>query len=370
MRIADWLTYTGIEQLKELNRFYGLTANHHSKHDLICTLLRQISHKRTLQQMMDSLSESDHRFLQSILLDPNVAFTIEELLGRGRMALRGRDDESPRSLVVRAMKRAWLFPGFSAKNRGLYHVPTDLKMKLIEHLRAPFLNDVLYEDPDYYRDEMNLLQHDFIQFLLFTQREIVRLTKDGAIFRQQQKKLFQTFAVITEPLNREGPRFGFGRSYHLYPDRFSLIYDYAFYQGYIIEQEDGILCLTKEGQGKCSGTSEQQSQELYRFWIRLYRRPIETLPMILRWIGLLAQKRWISLEQVYQAIRPWITSYYNETEESLYQKVVKMLLHLGVIQIGKKSEKSYLMLTELGEKWLRVISGFDEQLIEKDFYRG
>ena len=61
--------------------------------------------------------------------------------------------------------------------------------------------------------------------------------------------------------------------------------------------------------------------------------------MILRWIGLLAQKRWISLEKVYQAIQPWITSYYNETKESLYQKVVKMLLHLGVIQFRKKERE-------------------------------
>lgn len=368
MRIADWLTYTGIEQLKELNRFYGLTPNHHSKHDLICTLLGQISQKTKLQQMIQELSTPDYRFLQLILLDHDVAYTIEELLGRARMAL-SEEEDLPRSLVVRAIKRGWLFPGFSSQNQDLYHVPTDLRIKLIELMTAPFRKDILHDEPDHYRNEMNLLWHDLIQFLSFTQREIVRLTQDGAIFRQLQKKLFQTFAVVTNPLDKRGPRFGFGRSYHLYPSRFSLLYDYAYYQGYIEENKNGILCLTKKGQGKCTDTSEPQSQEIYQFWIRLYRRPIEGLPIMLRWIGLLAQKRWISLTQINRAIRPWITPYYNETEDSLFQKLIQMLLHLGVIQFGKKHDQYYIHLTEHGEKWMRVISGFDERAIEKDFYK-
>lgn len=368
MRVADWLTYADVDQLKEMNRFYGLSPNHHSKHDMICTLLGQMGRKTKLQQMIHELSSSEHRFLELILLDHHVAYTMEELLGRGRMALRKGEEGHPRSLVVRALKRGWLFPGFSAQNRDLYHVPTDLKRKLIDLLTAPFLNDILQGQPDGYRNEMNLMWYDLIQLLGFTQREIVRLTQEGAIYKQQQKRLFQTFSVVTHPLDQRGSRFGFGRSYHLYPDRFSLLYDFAYYQGYIEESENGILCLTKKGRGKCTDTSEPQSQELYRFWIRLYRRPIESLPIILRWIGLLAQQRWIALDEVYRAIRSWITAYYNETEDSLFQKLIQMLLHLGVIQLGEKHDKYYINLTEHGHKWMSLISGFEERAIEKDFY--
>lgn len=368
MRIVDWLTYTDIEQLKELNRFYGLSPNHHSKHDLICTLLSRINERDQLKQMVEELSVVEYRFLQLILLDHHIGFSIEELLARGRMALQDQEG-TPRSLVVGAIKRGWLFPGFSSQNQGLYHIPTDLKRQLIEHVTAPFLQDVLLEEQlDFYRNEMNLMWDDLVRFLWFTQREIVRLTQDGAIYKQLQKKLFQTFSVITNPLERKGPRFGFGRSYHLYPDRFSLIYDYAYYQGYIEENEDGILCLTKKGQGKCTGTS-RTPQELYRFWIRLYRRPIEELPIILRWIGVLAHRKWIALSQIHMAVRPWLKRYYNETEDSLFEKIIQMLLHLGVIQLGKKDDCTYLRLTKHGKEWMKVVSVFDEQALEKDFYK-
>lgn len=370
MRIADWLTYTDIEQLKELNRCYGLTPNHHSKHDLICSLLSQISQKNKLEQMVDELTASEHRFLQLILLDHHVGYSIEELLARGRMALQDQEG-TPRSLVIGAIRRGWLFPGFSSHNHDLYHMPTDLKKQLIGIVTAPFLRDLLADEQlDGYRNEMNLMWDDLIQFLRFTERELVRLTQDGAIYKQLQKKLFQSFSVVTKPLEKKEPRFGFGRSYHLYPDRFSLIYDYAYYQGYIQECENGILCLTPKGQGKCTDTNKNESlQDLYRFWIRLYRRPIAGLPIILRWIGVLAQSGWISLTQVHLAVRPWLKRYYNETEDSLFRKTIQMLLHLGVVQLGKKDDLSYLNLTEYGRRWMNVVSVFDEPTIEKDFYK-
>lgn len=368
MRMADWLTYTDIEQLKALNRFYGLSPNHHSKQDLICTLLNQISQKNKLKQMVDQLSPAENRFLQLILLDHHVGYSIEELLARGKMAIQ---DETctPRSLIVGAIKRGWLFPGISVRNHDLCHIPTDLRKELIELMIAPYMRDGLEDEQlDTYRNEMNLLWDDLICFLRFIRQELVRLTQDGAIYKQLQKKLFQTFSVMEEPLTKKGYRFGFGRSYHLYPDRFALLYDYAYYQGYIEENKNGILCLTQKGQGKCTDTSKTP-QELYRFWIRLYRRPIEGLPIVLRWIGVLTKSKWISLAQIYLAVRPWLKRYYNETEESLFRKIIQMLLHLGVIQLGKKNGQSYLKLTEHGKQWMKVVSVFDEQAMEKDFYK-
>src|SRR5690606_34618628 len=131
------------------------------------------------------------------------------------------------------------------------------------------------------------------------------------------------------------------------------------------ECENGILCLTPKGQGKCTDTNKNESlQDLYRFWIRLYRRPIAGLPIILRWIGVLAQSGWISLTQVHLAVRPWLKRYYNETEDSLFRKTIQMLLHLGVVQLGKKVDLSYLNLTEYGRRWMNVVSVFDEPTIE------
>lgn len=366
MRIAEWLTYTGIEQLKELNRFYGLESNLHSKHELICTLLRQINRKTKLKEVMDQLTISENRFLQLIMLDHSPSYTMEELIGKGRAALQDLEGE-PRSLVVQAIKRGWLFPGFSPGTRDLFFVPIDIREQLLQLLIAPYQQYSLNHEPDVYRTEEGLLWRDLLQFLIFVQKEMVKRAQDGAIYKQQQKQLFHSFAIQEQPLHKKGPRFGFGRSYHLYPDRFSLIYDYAFYQQYIYENMDETLCLTEKGQGKCIHIDSSEAQEMYRFWIRLYRRPIHNLPIIIRWIGFLTKQNWMPLDQVYQVVEQWIRDYYYETKRSLFRKVIQMMLHVGVIKLGKKNEQSFICLTPSGRKWVDGISAFEEQMIEEDF---
>ncbi|RAL21072.1 hypothetical protein [Thermoflavimicrobium daqui] len=367
MRMADWLTYTDIEQLKKLNQYYGFTADRHSKHDLICSLLRHVHQKNALQKMVDQLSPSEYRFLQLLILDPSPSFTMEELMAKGRAALNGEDGE-PRSFVVNALKKGWLFPGYSLQTQFLYHIPSDTREKMVELLLEPY-QKFRTDQPAFYRDEEMQMVHDLIHFLDFLRKEIVRITHDGAIYKQQQRQLFQTFYIKEEPLVHKGPRFGFGRRYHLYPDRFSLIYDYAFYEGFFVE-EDGYLCLTESGSGKITKTiDENEAKNLYRFWIRLYRKPIYHLPILIRWIGLLAHPGWFPLHQAYEIIRPWIKSFYYETEESLFQKMIQMLVHLGVIRLGSEDSQSFITLTQVGVKWMHGISAFREKVIEDGFIK-
>lgn len=368
MRIADWLSYTDINQLKRLGKYYGcLDEKTHSKKVLIYSLLHQMGKKDTLKQQIESLTTIERRFLEQLVLDQSVAFTLEELLAKGRAAL-GDHEGQPRQLMVDAMKRGWLFPGYTHQTQHLYHIPSDTKEKIIALLLEPYLKEgmVLKRAPSIYRDEQNLMMEDLRHFLDFLQKEIVRLTVDGSIYRQQQKQLFKRFFVPEEPLTGKGPRFGFGRRYHVYPDRFSLLYDYAFYQGYIREDEEGYLCLTELGSGKIQNTLDE-GRQLVRFWLRLYRRPIPQLPVIVRWFILLSHSSWVNLETVYQAIEPWLKPYYYESKESLFQKIVQMLVHLGVLKIGAELGMTFVNLSESGLKWMRGIAAFRERVIEDEF---
>ncbi|MBA4496058.1 hypothetical protein ACFO25_16645 [Paenactinomyces guangxiensis] len=370
MRMADWLTYTDIDQLKQLNRYYGCDSNHHSKHDLICSLLRQMGKKSQLKRMMEELPPETKRFLQLIVLDTSMSYTMEELLAKGRAALNGANGE-PRTLIVEAMKRGWLFSGYSHRTQYLYHMPSDTKEQMIQLLIEPFRDPlrILRETPGFYRDEEKQMLEDLHHFLNFIGREVVRVTNDGSIYKQQQRQLFKSFHIPEEPICQKGPRFGFGRKYHLYPDRFSLLYDYAFYKGYFIEEEEGYLSLTESGFGKIKHKDIQEAKDLYRFWIRLYRRPIPHLPMIIRLIGLLSYPGWIPAELVYEAVGEWISPYYYETEQSLFQRIIQMMLHLGVLRTGIEGEQHYLTLTESGLKWMQGISAFREQVIEDGFIK-
>ncbi len=366
MRTVDWLTYTGIEHLKKLNQFYGCEMeNQHSKHELICSLLRQMGQKKTIKKMMEQLSPAEHRFLQLLVLDHSPAFSMEELLVKARAAQKN-EEEQPRTYVVNAIKKGWLFPGYSLQTQNLYHVPSDLREQIIALLREPY-KKFQAPQPSVFRDEGFQMVYDLHHFLDFLSREIVRLTNDGAIYKQQQRQLFQNFFIQEKPLQSKGPRFGFGRRYHLYPDRFSLIYDYGFYQEYFIEQ-DGYICLSESGFGKINKTIDEiEAKNLYRFWIRLYRKPINHLPIIIRWIGLLAHPGWFPLDELYNVVKSWLSPFYYETEESLYRKVLQMLCHLGVIRLGSEAGRSFVSLTKTGVKWMLGVSVFREQAIEDEF---
>ncbi|MBH8601299.1 hypothetical protein [Thermoactinomyces sp. CICC 23799] len=372
MNMADWLTYTDIEQLKRMNRYYGCeNQNSCSKYDLIRSLLQRMNQKNQLEEQIASLDKHEFRFLQLIMLDPSLQYSMEELLAKGRAALDGEKGE-PRRFIVDSLKRGWIFPGYSYRTQSLYHVPSDLRERVSEILLKPFRMKGSYREdpPAVYRDEQEQLLHDLDHFLLFLKKEIVRLTLDGAIYKNQQKQMFQTFYVPEEPVSKKGPRFGFGRCYHLYPDRFSLLYDYAYYKGYFIEDKDGYLCLTEKGSGKLNNQEKQKidhGKELVRFWIRLYRRAIPQLPMVIRLIALLAYPGWIRTVTVYQATESWLNPFYYETKESVFQKVLKMMVHLGVLKIGREGEEQYISLTPSGVKWLYGISAFRERAIEEGF---
>lgn len=368
MRMVDWLTYAGIDQLKQLHGYYGCgSANYHSKHDLICSLLRQINKKNYVNELLKKLSPQELRFLESIVLDQSPSYTMEELMAKGRAALAGNQGE-PRKFVVEALKKGWLFPGYSQHTQYLYHMPSDTREQIQQALIEPYLVHRIEECPSWYRDEEHQLVQDLYRFLQCLERDLVRLTQDLSIYKQQQKQILRSMSIVEEPLEGQGPRFGFGRMYHLYPDRFSLIYDYAYYEKYVVE-ENGLLSLTTLGAGKCNKNDRHEAKQIYRFWIRLYRRPIPHLPLILRWISLLAYPHWMPVYAIYQAIGSWLTPYYYENEMDLFRRIMNMLVHLGVGKWGQEGEQHLFTLTSSGVKWMKGISAFREKTIEEGFIR-
>jgi hypothetical protein len=368
VRIAEWLTYADIEHLRKLNRYYGMDGEKkHSKHELICSLLQVMGKKPVLRRSMETLEEEERRFLELLVMDPGPSYTMEELMAKAGAAANGKKGNH-RDLVVGAISRGWLFPGYSHRTQYLYHMPSDLRLRVLDLLVEPYRNsgDVRLQPPEVYRDEQGQLSADLHHFLDYIRGQIVRLTADGAIYRQQQKQMFKTFYIPEEPISDKGPRFGFGRKYHLYPERFSLLYDYAFYQGYIMEDEEGYLCLTERGFGKIQ-SKEDEGKEMFRFWIRLYRKPIPHLPVVIRWVASLAQPGWLAADTLRRAVTPWLNPYFYETTDSLFEKILRMMAHLGVIRVGSEAGRSWLALTESGAQWLTGISAFREQTIEDGF---
>lgn len=357
MNLADLLTYADIDHLKRMADHYGCEQNMHSKNGLISSLLHHMGRSSRFKGEMDVLDPKEFRFLQQLCLDSRHVFSWEELMGKGRAAL-GDDQGHPRRLVTVGFKKGWLFPGISHRDKSLYQVPLDLRQRFLKALSDRYVGSGSLLEPVVCRNEEGILEEDLLQFLLFLSQNEVHLTSEGGIYRQQQRQILKKLHVLEEPVDRKGWRFGFGRRYHQYPDRFSLLYDYAYYKGYLWEDEVfSQLRLTETGAKVLQEGQIQEIREIYRFWLRLYKKPIPHLTVVCKWVNLLAQGRWEKDDRIEEAVQGWLQPYYYETESDVFLRITKMMLHLGLIQIGKDSEGCRLL--QMNRTGHLLVSGED-----------
>ncbi|EGK13948.1 hypothetical protein ACFQ5F_17065 [Kroppenstedtia eburnea] len=370
MNFADLLTYADIDHLKRMASHYGCERESHSKNGLITSLLYHLGGSSRLRGELDSLTPAQFRFLQQLCFDSRKLFSREDLLGKGRSAVDG-GEETPRDLLILGLRKGWIFPGVTGRNRTLFEVPEDLRQRYLRLFAEVYRGQGEMSEPAVYRNEEGLLAEDLHSFLLFLARQEVRLTQDGAIYRQQQRQILKTFHVDEEPVEGKGWRFGFGRRYHQYPDRFSLLYDYAYYKGYILEEEtEGVLRLSESGLGKIHNSNHdgEEGRELYRFWLRLYRKPIPRIAVVVKWIDLLAQGGWYRSREVKKVVGDWLDTYYYETGEDLFQRILKMMLHLGLARIGETSSgEQGLRMNVTGHRWVSGISGFSDRELDAKY---
>lgn len=352
MNLPDLLTYADINQLQQMAEHYELPKTH-SKHELIKTLLSNMQRPAWWRNRTQSMSREEMRFWQLLFLDSRESFNLEELSGKARQAMQGKDG-NPRSLVAKAIKTGLLFPGTASRDRFLYQVPRDIRKLMIRAFRSQLSQTVVCEHtPTVYRDEQYCMVTDLEKFLAYVGDKGVRLTAESAIYRRDLQAILGQMVIQEKPIEKKRWRFGFGRRYHQYPDRFSLLYDYAYYRQYIVENGQ-TLCLTGSLEGKIL-KNDREAEQLYNFWLRLYRKPVPALPLVVKWIYLLTRTEWADLACLREIVDEWLTPYYYMGKQELFDLLIKMLTHLGVIRFGETA----VQMTDSGNAWVERSSGWD-----------
>ncbi|TJY44333.1 hypothetical protein E5161_02805 [Cohnella pontilimi] len=376
MNLADMLCYADIDQLTRIAQAYQCSCSSHSKNELIQSILTAVQRRDNLESRVEEMSGDDLRFLNSLLFENRSAYSLEELKARaaGTTAKltqesvtapspampaappaapvksgRSRKKRTPpssapaspedeaRQTISRFKRFGWLFNGFSHQTRYLYQVPDDMKRSLTEALERKFRIDLQERDePPVYRDERVLLSMDLPVFLRYVRDHDVPLTGDGAMYKRQLGQVLDLMSVQEQIPGKGGWRFGYGRRFPDYPDRFSLLYDYAYYERLIRENPDRLI-VTEEGLNAADGRPGIDPSSLYRFWLRLYKGPIPNLAALAQWISRLCTG-WTTTASLFGILRPLIRSYYYDTEKDvLERRVLAMMLHLGLISWGESS---------------------------------
>ncbi|WP_311198884.1 hypothetical protein [Paenibacillus hexagrammi] len=284
MNLADMLSYADIHDLSRIATTYECECNGHSKNELIQSILSTALRKEIFEKHVESLRIEDVRFLNSLLFDSRNAFSLEELTARvqqSRFSKEADEGWNPRDMIIKFKQRGWLFNGYSQQTKYLYHVPHDLKKKFRDVLMNQFKQDMAYSgEPNVYRDEQMLIVDDIFHFLKYISlQQEIPLTADGTMYKRQQQQIYERLSVQEDMVQKGVWRFGYGRMFKEYPNRFSLIYDYCYYHHLIAENHQGLV-LTQEGRARVEENRKENISHVYRFWLRLYKNPIPNVHVI------------------------------------------------------------------------------------------
>ncbi|WP_054957109.1 hypothetical protein [Paenibacillus dakarensis] len=360
MNLADMLTYADIGQLSNIASYYECECKRNSKHELIQSILIKLGGRDYFEELMRHLSDSDLRFLNSLVFDARSVYSLEELTAAIRQASEEtvsgeqgaqRKAESPREAVARYRRSGWLFNGFTHSTKYSFQVPSDLKIRFRDVLGERLQEGIkLTSEPEVYRDEQGLAAADMVLLLKFVENQEIDLNAEGFMYRRHQQQLMSSLH-IQEPLISKGAwRFGYGRSCAEYPNRLALLYDYAYARKWV--QESGArLVLTKYGKEVLEEGNEISVIQIFRFWLRLYKGAVPNLSSLVYWISKCA-KDWVTVESLSESLGWLIRPFYYDTPQTILDhRIIQMLMHLGMLRIGEsKQSGTVIRMTAFGQK--------------------
>lgn len=357
MNLADMLCYADIQQLSSIASTYDCKCNGHSKNELIQSILSKVNRRDVFEREVNALPTEYIRFLNSIVFDTRDLYSLEDLVARAQQANFGQKGEprNPREMISGFKHRGWLFNGYSQTTKYLFQFPQDLKKRFTDTLARSFGKDLVYTDaPAAYRDEYKLLADDITAMLHYIYHNEIVLTADGSIYKRHLLQLLDRLAVKEQPVAKGGWRFGYGRKYRDLPSRLSLLYDYCFYNDLLVELP-GLLTLSDKGKKLVLEGRREDLSQVYRFWLKLYKGPIPNLQSIVFWISKLATD-WVTAHSVSVTLCPLIKPFYYDSPESIFdQRILQMMMHLGLIRIGEDEQfGKTIVFTKLGES---IVSG-------------
>ncbi|WP_135551489.1 hypothetical protein [Paenibacillus cymbidii] len=371
MNLTEMLSYADIRELDRIARHYDCECGGHSKHELIQSILTALNRRDLFERQIEGMPVTYIRLLDSLASDKRESFTLEELTARVKMAHWDADPApaaSPRDIIADLKRRGWLFSGFSEQTKYLFQVPDDMKRRFTEVLAGHFRRTLVMptSSPAVYRDEQQLFGEDMLQFLRLLAHEPMPLADTGSLYKRQLQLILDSFTVEEEQVARTAFRFGYGRRFKEYPNRFSLMYDYCYYNGYI--EEDGpLLKLGERGDRLVASGQKPGIVPMFRFWLRLYKGPVASIGSVARWIERLA-KPWTTVVSLGAELMPLIKPYYYDTPASIFeQRIVMPMMHLGLLRIGQDEEYGQVVqMTKLGSGVVAGSTADEEEAIRLD----
>lgn len=335
MNLSETLTYTDISQLHRLARQLNCECNIHSKNELIQSLFHHLTNKYQIHQEFLELSSGDKMFLFNLMFEKRREYTKDAIYAKARQAWMKNDATgSYRGMLEQALEKGWLFRVKMGQEEK-FILPDEVRKQWRSLLFDGFqgIRKEEIEGGTMY-DGTHHMAQDLESLFRYLENNHVPFAKNGAMYRKHLMNLVHLFHV-TEELPAENWRFGYGRRFREYPDRFALIYDFAYHKEWI--KEDSIIgnvILTQQGhQFIEEGIKyEQLTKDLFSFWLLSYRRAIPNIENLTRSISFLCKNTWVQEKVLVEQLLPFTSGfYYDLPEDVLNKRVITMLNYFGFL---------------------------------------
>ena len=356
MKLSETLTYTDISQLHRLAREWNCECNIHSKNELIQSLFHHLTNKYQIHQEFLELSSGDKMFLFNLMFEKPREYTKDSIYAKARQAcLKEEEARSYRGMLERALEKGWLFR-VSIRQDEKFILPDEVRKQwrslLLHGIQGMRKEEIeggtIYDGSHHMAQDVEILSNNL-------KNNHVPFAKNGAMYRKHIMNLIHLFNV-PEELPTESWRFGYGRRFREYPDRFALIYDFAYHRGWITEDDMmGNVILTEQGyQFLEEGINyEQLTKDLFSFWLLSYRRAIPNVENLTRFISLLCQKQWVQERVLVEQLLPFTSGFYYDTPEEVRKKrIITMLNYFDFLLKTTLRDATYAFtLSPGGETW-------------------
>ncbi|WP_128894425.1 hypothetical protein [Longirhabdus pacifica] len=369
MNLADMLSYSDIDQLSQIATQYNCRCSSNSKRELIQAILIAFSRKDQFEDLVKNLTLEESHFMQLLLFEKKKKYSLEELMARANYSVMDNKDEpenrgkgQSRKKISKFKQLGFLFNGVSHQTKYEFQVPTDLKQKIFAVMYKQFKSHMQYvKPPQIYRDESSLITDDIFKFLTFVQEEEIPITPEGFMYKRSLQHILSQMSVAEQPVDKGEWRFGYGRRFKMYPNRFSFIYDYCI-TSKLCQEKDGFIQLTEEGTERVAKRLKEKNMQVYHLYIKLYKAPIRNILALVAWIQNLAEN-WIAVEPLKEVLLPYVKPYFYDNQHDILEKrVLKMMLHLGIITVSEDEEVgTCIKTTHIGKQLMNqvTITDFD-----------
>lgn len=356
MKLSHCLNSCDITTLRRIADTYDFTCSRSSKNDLMQEIMMHFNNKNFIGERIEKVADEAYReSIAQLVLDKRREFSKEEITAVVRRA--GQYDEKKAMHAVEQLQSdGWIYGLGQHSSKQRFLIPDDLRERVKPYIQSYFQQKVQLTSttPIVHRDENLALVRDTSTFLSYTSRKELKLTQDGVLFKRSVQAILQLFEIKEEALTHGGWRFGYGRRFHDYPDRFALLYDFCFAHELISEGEDGFLHTSPKVQKWLEKPETDRLLEMYRYWLRTYRHSISNISTAVGTLIQAVHSRWVEKDSLNQLLTQYVSAYYYDTQTDVIEKrIYQMMIHLGLLMSGQLEDGGYVLrLTKLGHELL------------------